>query len=161
MTRVLFLGEAWGAQEEKISAALVGPSGVELLRMCDEAGLLSLTSADVDYIREFYRTGDPRQIDMIWRLHPELGRANVFNFHPPGNDLSALFGGKKQGIAGWPKHNDGYLLPEYAHELDRVEAEILAFDPNLIVALGNTPLWATCAVTAIYKLRGSTRIATH
>lgn len=160
MKPILMIGEAWGSNEARVGNALVGPSGAALLQMCDEAGLITLTSADNDFIRGFYTSGDPRQIDMVWRLHPELARTNVFNLHPPGNDLETLCGTRKEGITGWPALTASkYLLPEYAHELDRLALDIAACDPDLIICLGNTPLWATCGITKISKHRGTTRLA--
>jgi hypothetical protein len=45
--------------------------------------------------------------------------------------------------------------------LDRLADEILACDPNLIIALGNTSLWALCGRTGVSKLRGTTQLTTH
>jgi hypothetical protein len=36
-----------------------------------------------------------------------------------------------------------------------------ALDPNLIMRLGNTPLWAMGGNTGVDKLRGTTRLSTH
>jgi len=82
MKPIVLLGEAWGEQEAKIGASFVGSSGVELLRMLHDASLLTLTAVDYDYINKYYREGSPLFIDMIWRLHPEFHRTNVFLRHP-------------------------------------------------------------------------------
>ena len=61
-----------GANEAKINAGFVGPSGIELLRMLEEAHLLQLTAEDTDRLRKYYNDGDPTNIDMIWRMHPQF-----------------------------------------------------------------------------------------
>src|SRR6266404_1237175 len=161
---ILLVGEAWGQNEAKIGQAFVGASGVELLKMLSEAGVLDFTSADRDYLSAYYATGDPNQVDMIWRLHPEFYRSNVFNLHPQGNALESLCGDKAYGIKGYPKltsKSPSYLRAEFAGELERLGDEIISIDPNLIVCLGNTPLWALAGRTGISKLRGTTCLSTH
>ena len=61
----------------------VGPSGIELIRMLGESGLITLTTFDRDYIHRYYTTNDPSAIAAIWDLHPEVYRTNVFSTHPP------------------------------------------------------------------------------
>jgi hypothetical protein len=46
-------------------------------------------------------------------------------------------------------------------QLERLADELISVDPNLVIALGNTPLWALCGTTGISKLRGTTRLSTH
>jgi uracil-DNA glycosylase len=159
---ILLLGEAYGTNEARIRCGFVGASGVELLRMLDEVGIISLSAEDLAFISKFWNTGDPLCIDAIWRLHPEVARANVFNFHPPGNDLGALCGPKNEAVTGYPALvKSKYLHRRYIPELERLADEIAAVDPNLIVCLGNTPLWALAGTTGISKVRGTTRLSTH
>ena len=66
MTPIVIVGEYRGAEEDRIDRSFVGPSGVELLRELDEAGVLTLTSEDKSLISKYYSLGDPHQIDMIW-----------------------------------------------------------------------------------------------
>jgi uracil-DNA glycosylase len=161
---ILLLGEAWGQNEAKIAKPFVGSSGVELIRMLSEARVLALSSADRDYISRWYQTGDPNQLDMVWQLHPEFYRTNVFNLHPQANAIESLCGDKANAILGYPKitsKSPGYVQARYSPELDRLGDEILAVDPNLIIAMGNTPLWALCGKTGVSKLRGTTCLSTH
>lgn len=146
----------------------MGPSGIELLRMLNDAKLITLTRVDRDYISDYYRRGDPRSIDSIWRLHPETYRTNVFNIHPPGNKLEWFCGPKNTSIESYPALLSGkgtgtgtYVREEFAPELDRLANEVLAVDPNLILCLGNTALWALGGTTGVGKLRGTTRLSTH
>lgn len=163
MTKPIFLvGEAWGEYEHRAKAGFCGPSGIELFRMMSEAKLIALTSEDHADISKFYKRGDPLAIDSIWRRHPEFYRTNVFNIHPPANRLEFFCGGKKEGIPGYPALiKSGYVRGEFSNELDRLGDEILQHDPNLIIALGNTPLWALAGRTGVSKLRGTTRYSTH
>ncbi len=163
MTKPLFLlGEAWGENEARIGQPFVGASGIELLRMLAESGNIDLTSADHDYMRKFWEKGDPSALDMVWRLHPEVYRSNVFQQRPPGNKLEWFCGPKAQGIAGYPaligaKHVRAEFLPE----LERLSNELITIDPNLVLCLGNAALWAMSGKVGISKLRGTTMLSTH
>lgn len=162
MKPLLLLGEAWGANEAKLKAGFVGASGIELLRMLNEATIITLTNDDFAFIKKFYDTSDPLCIDAIWRLHPEVTRANVFNLHPAGNDLRNLCGPRDEGVRGYPALTKSkYLRREFIPHLERLADEICTLDPDLILALGNTPLWALAGTTGIGKLRGTTRLSTH
>lgn len=159
---VVLVGEAKGDNEERINAGFVGASGIELLRMLNEAKLIELTDADYDYIRRYYDYGDPTMIDCIWQMHPEVYRTNVFQKHPPGNKIEAFCGGKASALPGYPVlQKSKYVLAELKHEIERLADELVSVDPNLVVALGNTALWALCGRTGISKLRGTTCYSTH
>lgn len=159
---LVIVGEAWGSYEERIACGFVGPSGIELLRMLHEAKVITLTQIDREYINDYYRRGRPESIDSIWRLHPELYRTNVFNIHPPANRLEWFCGPKAEGIASYPALLPSrYVRRDFEPELDRLADEILAQDPNLILCLGNTALWALAGRTGVSKLRGTTSVSTH
>jgi uracil-DNA glycosylase len=166
---IVIVGEAKGAEEHRINSSFVGASGVELLRLLNESGIIKLTGNDKGLIGDYYRRGDPRSIDSIWKLHPEVYRTNVFQIHPPGNRLEWFCGDRVNGIPSYPALITGtvtagagkYVRREFEPELDRLCEEILRCDPNLILALGNTALWALCGRTGIGKLRGTTHLTTH
>ena len=163
MTKPLvLLGEARGANEDKLKTSFVGPSGVELLRMLHESGCIGLSAVDRDYIDGFYRTGNPELLEAVWLLHPEVHRTNVFNLHPPGNKLESLCGPKSLAIPGFPSLGKSlYIRAEFTPELLRLQDELANLDPNLIVCLGNTALWALAGRTGISKLRGTTLLSSH
>lgn len=159
---IVIVGEAWGENESRIAQGFVGPSGIELLRMLHESGNITLTAIDRDYINDYYRRGDPKAIDSIWALHPEIFRTNVFNIHPPANRLEWFCGAKADGIPSYPALLPSkYVRREFEPELDRLAKEILDHDPNLIIGLGNTALWALCGRTGVTKLRGTTQQTSH
>lgn len=159
---LVLLGEAMGANEVKTQTPFVGAAGVELLRMLDDASVIELSAEDTSFISRFWNTGDPLCIDAVWRLHPEVYRANVFDFHPHANDISTLCGPKATGVRGYPALTKSkFLRREFIPHLEALGDEIASVDPNLVVALGNTPLWALCGSTGISKVRGTTRLSTH
>ena len=160
---ILFIGEAWGEAEAKLGLSFIGSSGIELLRQLDIAKVITFTPSDKQRISEYYSTGNSRAIDRIWAAHQYfIRRTNVFNQHPPGGALEYFCGSKSEGLPGF-----GALLPSryvrrsFSHELDRLGDEILELDPNLIICLGNSALWALTGKTGIRKLRGTTCISTH
>lgn len=162
MKPLVLVGEARGEVEAKANSCFVGPSGVELLRMLGESGIISLTPFDRDYISRYYSTQDPGCLEAIWALHPEVYRTNVFQLHPARNDLEFFCGPKPTAIAGYPAFlKSKYVREEFTPELDRLAAEILSRDPNLIVCLGNTPLWALAGQSGITKVRGTTLLSSH
>lgn len=134
MTNVVILGEAWGAEEEKQRSPFVGASGYELTRMLSEAGI----------------------------ARADCFLTNVFNLRPSGNHIEALCGDKKSRIEGYPAlKGSKYVRKDFEPELLRLGDELVAINPNIIIALGNTALWAVLGKTAISKLRGTTDLSTH
>src|SRR6266704_509832 len=157
MKPIVLVGEARGEAEARLGSSFVGPSGAALLRMLHDAQVITFSSFDWDYLNKFYSTNDSSCIEAVWRLHDEVYRTNVFNLHPPGNDLTTLCGPAAMGVPGYPiLVKSKYVRGEFQPELDRLANEILSLDPNLIICLGNTPLWALCGKTGIKKFRGST-----
>lgn len=159
---IFLLGEAWGEHEAKIGKPFVGPTGVELLKILHKAQILTLNPSDYTSINSFYRTNDPTYIHSIWSRFSYIHRTNVFNLHPPGNDLKYLCGTKAQGIPGYPPlEKSSYARAEFTPELNRLADEIRTHDPNCIVCLGNTALWALTGSTGIGTARGYTSISSH
>jgi uracil-DNA glycosylase family 4 len=157
---IVLLGEAWGEKEARIGQPFVGPSGIELLRMLDQAEVIKLTVADQDYIRRYWQTENPELTDMVWRLHPEVVRMNVFNLRPENNDISNLCG-PAPGLKGYPKHEKGYIREDFRSHLHRLSSDLDSIDPVLVVCLGSTALWALCGTNAIKASRGRPRMSTH
>lgn len=134
MTNIAIIGEAWGESEERERAPFVGASGFELTRMLSEAGI----------------------------SRADCFLTNVFNLRPRGNDILELCGGKANAIPGYPAlAKSKFVRTEFEPELERLATELLDINPNLVVCLGNTPLWALLGRTGISKLRGTTALSTH
>jgi uracil-DNA glycosylase len=129
VTNIAIVGEAWGAEEERLGRPFVGPSGWELNRMLKEAG-----------------------IDRA-----DCFLTNVFNLRPrPSNDISNLCGTKAEGIPGLRAISSGkYCRREFAPELERLNNELRSLRPNLIVCLGGTAAWAMRGSGGVSSIRGT------
>lgn len=166
---IALVGEAWGSHEDKTHTPFVGASGIELLSQLEEAGLTELTAEDRTFIAKFWDKGDPFMTEMVWKMHPEFARFNVFNFHPHANKLEALCTGKKEALEtgtkimlDYPSLIKGkYVDEDYRPHVERLGNDLYNLDPNLVICLGNTPLWALAGKTGITKLRGTTISSTH
>lgn len=134
MTPIVIVGEAWGENEAREQTAFVGAAGYHLTKMLSEA-----------------------QID---RANCYL--TNVFNLRPDYNKIETLCGGKTTAINGYPALIKGkFIRAEFRPELDRLGDELIDHNPNIVICLGNTALWALTGLTAISKHRGSTLLSTH
>jgi DNA polymerase len=133
--KIAVVGEAPGAEEVKKKIPFVGKAG-QLLDQC-------LAKAGI------------RRSNCMF--------TNVFNIRPPGNAVDFFCAKKKEVGPGYrllPLSTGHYVKPEYLSHLDRLKEELEAARPNLVLALGNTPLWALCRVTGIGKYRGSVMTST-
>lgn len=126
---IVLLGEALGAEEEKVGLPFQGPAG-KLLN-----GLLA-------------RTGIARERCSI---------LNVFNIRPANNDLTTLCVNKTEAGKDYPLPalaRGAYLAPQHLWHLDRLKAELAQLNPRLIIGLGSTALWALTGLDKITKNRG-------
>jgi uracil-DNA glycosylase len=143
--KLLILGEAPGESEQKRGIPFVGASGHELTRMLSEAGL---------------------ELDSCYAT-------NVLHTRPPNNKLIELTIDKKE-LASLNASALGYDLPvmkidnklRYLHpnflpEIERLDREIDRCKPNLILALGNTALWALTGRQNISSVRGTALTGFH
>jgi uracil-DNA glycosylase len=162
MPKIILIGEAKGADEERIASSWVGAAGAMLLRCLNDSGIIHFTSLAQEYISRWYRFRDSKAVQACWDLYPEVYRTNVFQLHPPGNQLEHFCGSKSQALDGYPPLTKSkYVRWEFADELNRLGDEILSIDPNVIVCLGNAALWAMAGQVGITKIRGTTLLSTH
>lgn len=136
---ILFVGEAYGKQEDAIGLPFIGPAGLEIRQQLYECGF-PIGKLDFPF------TGQ------------QVRLTNVFMARPRDNNLKA-FCGKRGDVPKdyrLPPLGQGmWVLPEHLHHLDTLREEIERTSPRLIVALGNTATWALLGRTGISKLRGS------
>lgn len=131
--RIMLVGEAWGQEEERLGKPFVGKAGNLLHSL--------LRSANIDETDCYF--------------------TNVFNFRPPDNKLAYLAarGGKPNAVQGLPMlptlGRGIWIDAKYQPELDRLYAEVNNIRPNVIVALGVTPLWALTRETKMKENRGT------
>jgi hypothetical protein len=162
MKPLFILGEALTEIDAKFGSSFVSPGGIELLKQLSESGNITLTKFDQSMIQQYWNTRQGKCIDLIWRQHPEIYRTNVFNQHPSKNDIKWFCGGKNTALAGYGAiASSKYIREEFIFELERLQEEILTQDPNLIICLGNTALWALTGATGIMKIRGTLALSTH
>lgn len=130
---IVLLGEAPGAEEEKTGQPFVGASGQLLRKTLLPAANLS---ADQCHI------------------------LNTFIKRPPNNDLKHWTANKTElkrlGLtpSGEPL-NKRYLLPEHRWQLEELDLRLRAVNPDLIICLGSTALWAISGHSQIGTYRGS------
>ena len=159
--KVLLVGEAWGADEEKLKLPFVGVSGQELWRMLGE----SFPDVRPDLHRDAADMCGPqwglawvrRRID--WLIAAGIGMTNVLNMRPPQNKLEAICGTKTEVGKDYPYSalvRGKYLLPRHLHHLDTLHQKILDCSPNIVVAMGNAACWGLLGTTGITALRGTT-----
>lgn len=134
-SRLLIIGEAPGEEEEKQRRPFVGPSGKLLDSMLEQVG---------------FSRGD-------------FHITNVFSNRPPENDLKKHWTLTKTELKklGYPNTgrlptlNKRYIHPDHEPELERLAQEIDELDPEFILLLGGTALWALTAEGRITVNRGA------
>lgn len=126
--RIMLVGEAPGAEEELRGRPFVGASGAELDRMLHDAGI----------------------------ARSECFVTNVCRVRPPNNDLNNFIAkAKKDRTPAHVKVRDKWVTKEIVEGLNLLYLELETVRPNVVVALGNTSLWALTGITGITKWRGS------
>ena len=130
MSRMMLVGEAWGAEEAVAKKAFVGASG-RLLR----ALLHELDEKDPLF-------------------------TNVFNKRPPQNNIEEFLTTAKPLAAhlDLPPYIQGnkryYIMRSHENEIKRLHKEIELTDPYVIVAVGSMALYALTGVSGIMANRG-------
>lgn len=126
--KVMIIGEALGAEEERQGRPFVGASGLELDRMLHEAGL----------------------------LRSECFVTNVIRLRPPGNNLEFFVSRKKKPpAADWTNVNGIWFHPKVVPHLELLRKEIELCQPTVIIPLGNLALWASTLRWGMTDWRGS------
>jgi len=126
--RLMIIGEAPGADEEIKGIPFVGASGLELDKMLGIAGI----------------------------SRAECFVTNVARERPPSNDIDHFIHWNKTKIpSGFTPFRGAHVSREIREGAKQLVTEIEAVKPNIIVALGNTPLWALTGNWGITKWRGS------
>lgn len=127
--KIAIVGEAWGEQEELSRRPFQGSSGKELNNMLKAVGL--------------------NRIDCFV--------TNTLVGRPPQNNLDSVLLKRKDMPKGMPMRlfrKGVYWNPDLNPHLDRLEQELLAVRPNLVLALGATATWALLGTSAISSVRG-------
>jgi len=127
--KFLIVGEAPGRQEVTAGVPFVGVSGQELMKMLNESGI-------------------PAE---------SCRYTNVTMQRPPGNRIDEFFrSSKKRGVQdGAVFHRGKWAMPVLLEGIENLRREIIETDPDIVIALGNTALWACTGEWGITRWRGS------
>ena len=125
-TAIAIVGEAWGRDESKARRPFVGMAGYELNRLLRNAGI----NRNQCFI------------------------TNIVNAQPPAtgkkvNDIDQWFSSSRQWDTTYI--NGRHCRPIIVEGLAQLATELAAVRPSMIIAFGNTPLWALCAKTGIKR----------
>ncbi len=85
---------------------------------------------------------------------------NVFLQRPPGNDVEQFFCAKSDAGAGsrlLPLKQGAYVQQPFVPRIVELQRQLHECRPTLVIALGNTALWAIAQVTGITTHRGALR----
>lgn len=127
---LMVLGEAPGAEEEKQGLPFEGASGKLLMSVLEEYGF---TRKNI-YI------------------------STVFWERPPDNDVSYFFTKKtsnEEKAIQFPLFKNMYLKKEWENQIYRLNDEIEMINPEMILTVGATPLWALRGQDQVSSLRGN------
>lgn len=134
--RIVFVGEAPSNEELEQGKPFVGPAGRIFNSILRVAGM----------------------------NRAEFGVTNVFDEKLPENSIKHWVVPSKEAKAAKidtiPPIAGGYLHPDHRGHLDRLAREIKEWQPNVIVPLGGTALWAFTGQTGITSYRGTVMPAT-
>lgn len=148
MTNIVLIGEAWGEQEARLQSPFVGAAGQELARMLHSAGF------PCQFIP--YTFNSSTRMLNYWGRFP-FTLLNVFNERPPDNDVEFFY--TREVSSPFPARRFDnrihYLKPEYEFHVNLLHDTLRELKPNVIIALGNTALWALGLPPSISKLRGN------
>ena len=126
---VMILGEAPGAEEEKVGLPFVGKSGKFLMQELETVGF----TRNCLYI------------------------SNVFWERPPDNDVGYFFCNKtssEEKAEQFPLFKNRFLKKEWENQIYRLQDELEMLRPYMILTVGCTPLWALTGNDSITDLRG-------
>ena len=153
MTNIVFIGDKWGLEESQFQTQFVGSAGQEFSRMLAQAGFGNKSLP-------YNFTSSIRMINYWGRYNFIF--LNVFNERPKDNNVESFYAHPKAKVPldrKLPPRRVGtsnlYCRDEYAYHVYELHERLEQLKPNVIVALGNTALWALRIPPTIGKLRGN------
>jgi len=162
--KIVFVGEAWGREEDLQKEPFVGSSGKEFWLMLGESaqGVHDQHSWAHMKAAQLHIYGNAWIRERAkWMELTRIAFTNVLNVRPPDNKLVELCASKKEieqesPSYDWPALSLGkYLRPQFLSQVERLHTELVLCRPNLVVALGNTACWALLRTASIGKIRGA------
>lgn len=125
--RIMLVGEAPGADEERLGRPFMGASGMELNKMLHEAGI----------------------------MRSEVFVSNVCRHRPPDNKIEAWIGKAKRQPEGFVRMRNLWVHPHIEAGFAALLKEIELVKPATIIAFGNLAMWSLTGLWGISKWRGS------
>jgi uracil-DNA glycosylase len=126
--KIMLVGEAPGAEEERLGRPFVGASGYELDRMLHDAGI----------------------------SRSECFITNLCRIRPPNNDINQFIAkAKKDRTSEHVKLREKWVLKPVLEGFNQLQTELQAVQPNVVIALGGSAAWALAGVPSITRWRGS------
>lgn len=172
--KLLLIGEARGETEDQHNHGFTGSSGIELAFMLRDSGLMPNIALFCPKCQLWQEHPNcklclnplyPSPQDMIrhWKHlsdNHSLQITNVFEHHPPNNDLGYIFSpdAKSDFMPGFKydtKRPISYIKPEFQHHVHTLWKRIEKTKPSLCLLLGNTACWAVLKQTKITEIRGT------
>lgn len=142
--KIMIVGEAPGEEEERRLIPFVGSSGIELNRMLQEAGI----SRSECFVTNLARERPPRNDISLW-----LRDSLKFTSKPTKADE------KRRAVGIEPRNfvrmRDRLVDPRVLSGYELLQKEISLVNPNIIIPVGNAPMWALTNRWGITKWRGS------
>ncbi len=136
--KIMFVGEALGADEEEWGVPFIGGAGRVLTGMLRESGL---KREHPDY--KFMRDHTHAQLLEYFQQTSNVFITNVVRTRPPNNKMRHfLHRTKKARKEGIQPYRGLYIKDEIKDGLIALQKEIEEIKPTVIVAFGNWALWA-------------------
>lgn len=142
--RVMIVGEAPGSEEEIKLTPFVGASGMELNRMLQEAGI----SRSECFVTNLCRERPPKNEIGLY-----LRKSLKFSSKTTKEDLKRLAAGIDP--RKFVRLRDMLVDPKVLEGYELLKKEISLVNPNIIIAVGNSSMWALTGRWGITKWRGS------
>ena len=153
MTELVIVTDCWGEQDARLQTPLVGQAGAELARMLHQAGY-PCEKLPFNFSSSY-------RMMRYWDSFP-YPILSVFNKRPPNDDITSFYAKPKDKV---PLNRElpsrridnsiHFLRDDYTSHLTSLHDTLRRLSPNIIVALGNTALWALGQPPVISKLRGN------
>lgn len=155
----MFVGEAFGKDEALHNKPFVGASGKEFWLMLGDAWPQVHPHLHEQARASFQSDNVWLSMREAWLEAASVMFTNVINQRPglDSNEFDLLCAKKAEVGERYPLpaiSNGKYLHPKHFPHLKRLQDEIAACNPNLVVALGGKACWALLGSTRIGALRG-------
>lgn len=154
--RIAFIGDAPDLDDIHEGLPLAGSPGRLMGQLLRTAGMTRTDEIDPKFYPNYARRG---LRPLLWE-RSNFFWTNVFSEALPGGEVKALCAPAPEAKL-WPDYtleridNAGYLRPEHQHHLVRLADELRRFNPDLIIPLGGTALWAFTGTSNISENRGA------